>query len=150
MKIRSILGALVIAAIPFTSVWAENMTPEDIQKLVDEAVTKKLQEYERREGAMEHKKALLRLPRRPRFNWTPDQPQRCAKGRGEHPSRFGSSGSGRLSMPSPLCLPPKPSSAVILTSMYNNLVSAKSGQLSRIHSTSNDLFPLSMRTSPTA
>ena len=53
MKIRSILGALVIAALPFTSVWAENMTPEEIQKLVDEAVTKRLQEHERREGAME-------------------------------------------------------------------------------------------------
>ena len=39
MRIRSILGALVIAAMPFTSVWAENMTPEDIKKLVDEAVT---------------------------------------------------------------------------------------------------------------
>ena len=40
MRIRSILGALVIAALPFTSVWAENMTPEEIQKLVDDAVTK--------------------------------------------------------------------------------------------------------------
>jgi len=48
MKIRSILGALVIAAMPFTSVWAENMTPEDIKKLVDETVTKRLQEHERR------------------------------------------------------------------------------------------------------
>ena len=53
MRIRSILGALVIAALPFTSVWAENMTPEDIKKLVDEAVTKRLQEHERREGAIE-------------------------------------------------------------------------------------------------
>ncbi len=50
MKIRSILGALVIAALPFTSVWAENMTPEDIKKLVDEAVTKRLQERERVKG----------------------------------------------------------------------------------------------------
>ena len=38
MKIRSILGALVIAAMPVISVLAENMTPEDIKKLVDEAV----------------------------------------------------------------------------------------------------------------
>ncbi len=53
MKIRSILGALVIAALPFTSVWAENMTPEDIKKLVDEAVNKRMQEHERREGATE-------------------------------------------------------------------------------------------------
>ena len=55
MRIRSILGALVIAALPFTSVWAENMTPEDIKKLVDEAVTKRLQEHEQREGAMERR-----------------------------------------------------------------------------------------------
>ena len=48
MRIRSILGALVITALPFTSVWAENMTPEDIKKLVDEAVTKQLQEHEQR------------------------------------------------------------------------------------------------------
>ena len=52
MRIRSILGALVIAALPFTSVWAENMTPEDIKKLVDEAVNKRMQEHERREGPM--------------------------------------------------------------------------------------------------
>ena len=55
MKIRSILGALVIAALPFTSVWAENMTPEDIQKLVDEAVDKKMREHEKGERAMERK-----------------------------------------------------------------------------------------------
>ena len=52
MKIRSILGALVIAALPFTSVWAENMTPEDIKKLVDEAVNKRMQEHEHREGPL--------------------------------------------------------------------------------------------------
>ena len=33
MRIRSILGALVITALPFTSVWAENMIPEDIKKI---------------------------------------------------------------------------------------------------------------------
>ena len=49
MRIRSLLGALVIATMPLTSVWAENnMTPEDIKKLVDEAVTKRLQEHEQR------------------------------------------------------------------------------------------------------
>ncbi len=53
MKIRSILGALVIASLPFMPVWAENMTPEDIQRMVDEAVNKRIQEHERREGTME-------------------------------------------------------------------------------------------------
>jgi len=59
MKIRSILGALVIAALPFTSVWAENMTPEDIQRMVDEAVNKRLQEHERSEGATEKREGTV-------------------------------------------------------------------------------------------
>jgi hypothetical protein len=50
MKIRSILGTLVIASLPVMPVWADNMTPEDIQKLVDETVNKRMQEYEQREG----------------------------------------------------------------------------------------------------
>jgi hypothetical protein len=58
MKIRSILGALVIAAMPFTSVLAENMTPEDIKKLVDEAVSKRMQEHEGREGATEPREGI--------------------------------------------------------------------------------------------
>ena len=65
MRIRSILGALVIAALPFTSVWAENMTQEDIQKLVDEAVTKRLQEHEQREGAMERREPASPPPEYP-------------------------------------------------------------------------------------
>jgi hypothetical protein len=55
MRIWSILGALVIASLPVMPALAENMTPEDIKKLVDEAVDKRLQEHERREGASEQK-----------------------------------------------------------------------------------------------
>ncbi len=50
MKMRAILGALVLATLPAMPVWAENMTPEEIKKLVDEAVEQRLQERERREG----------------------------------------------------------------------------------------------------
>lgn len=53
MKIRSILGALIIASLPVIPALAQNMTPEDIKKLVDEAVNKKMQEHERRESPME-------------------------------------------------------------------------------------------------
>ncbi len=46
MKMRAILGALVLATLPALPALAENMTPEDIKKLVDEAVEKRLQEIE--------------------------------------------------------------------------------------------------------
>ena len=52
MKMRAILGALVLASLSAMPALAENMTPEDIKKLVDEAVEQRLQERERREGAL--------------------------------------------------------------------------------------------------
>ena len=53
MKIRAILGALVLASLPAMPALAENMTPEDIKKLVEEAVEKRRQEHERRDGGMQ-------------------------------------------------------------------------------------------------
>ena len=107
MKIRSILGAFVIAALPFTSVWAESMTPEDIQKLVDEAVNKRLQEHERREGATERREGgvgqttvepgIGALPEVGRERRTESQPALS----------FGSSGSGRLVYAKPFVSSPK-------------------------------------------
>jgi hypothetical protein len=108
MKIRSILGALVIAAMPFTSVWAENMTPEDIQKLVDEAVNKKMQEHEKREGAMERKEgapsAAVQYP-------VPTGPivdiRVGRQGEEKVPLGFGSTGSGKLIYAKPFLTAPK-------------------------------------------
>ena len=108
MKIRSILGALVIAAMPFTSVWAENMTPEDIKKLVDEAVNKRLQEHERREGTTERREGaeastataepgIGALPEVRRDLRTDKQPALS----------FGSTGSGRLVYAKPFVSAPK-------------------------------------------
>ncbi|MDN5942280.1 MAG: hypothetical protein L0H94_10390 [Nitrospira sp.] len=108
MKIRSILGALVIAAMPFTSVWAENMTPEDIKKLVDEAVSKRMQEHERREGATEPREgigtsaaeavpATGTLPEVAKDLRTEKQPALS----------FGSTGSGRLVYAKPFVNAPK-------------------------------------------
>ena len=50
MKMRSILGALVIASLSALPALAVDMTPEDIKKLVDDAVNKKMQEHERHAG----------------------------------------------------------------------------------------------------
>ncbi len=107
MRIRSILGALVIAALPFTSVWAENMTPEDIKKLVDEAVTKRLQERDQREGAMER-----REPAPPAVQYpVPVGPMSDIKverpGEEKVPLSFGATGSGRLVYAKPFVSAPK-------------------------------------------
>ena len=53
MRMRSILGALMIASLSAMPALAVDMTPEDIKKLVDDAVNKKMQEHERREGSAE-------------------------------------------------------------------------------------------------
>ena len=111
MKIRSILGALVIAAMPFTSVWAENMTPEDIQKLVDEAVNKKMQEHERRESPME--RAMEKKEGQPGAVQYPVPSGPIAdirvgrKGEESMPLGFGSTGSGKLIYAKPFLTAPK-------------------------------------------
>ncbi|OQW33894.1 MAG: hypothetical protein A4E19_19175 [Nitrospira sp. SG-bin1] len=70
MKMRSILGALVIISLPAMPVWAENLTPEEIKKLVDEAVEKRLQERDRhqaeRQGPTEAGTGLPSSPPGPR------------------------------------------------------------------------------------
>ena len=106
MKIRSILGALVIAAIPFTSVWAENMTPADIQKLVDEAVTKRLQEHERREGAMERREGVVAPQSEPGIGPLHEVGKE-RRTESQPALSFGSSGSGRLVYAKPFVSSPK-------------------------------------------
>ena len=106
MRIRSILGALVIAALPFTSVWAENMTPEDIKKLVDEAVAKKLQEHERREGATERREEGVGQTAEPGIGPLPEV-GRERRTESQPALSFGSSGSGRLVYAKPFVAAPK-------------------------------------------
>ena len=125
MKIRSILGALVIAALPFTSVWAENMTPEDIKKLVDEAVTKRLLEHERRESpverAIEQKEGQPEAVQYP----TPTGPMTDIrverKGEEKVQLGFGSTGSGKLVYAKPFLSAPKAIVGGYVDVMYNNL-----------------------------
>ena len=106
MKIRSILGALVIAALPFTSVWAENMTPEDIKKLVDEAVNKRMQEHERREGVTERREGTAASQNEPGIGSLPEV-GRERRTESQPALSFGSSGSGRLVYAKPFVSAPK-------------------------------------------
>jgi len=106
MKIRSILGALMIAALPFTSVWAENMTPEDIKKLVDEAVNKRMQEHERREGVTERREGGVGQAAEPGIGSLPEV-GRERRTESQPALSFGSSGSGRLVYAKPFVSSPK-------------------------------------------
>ena len=71
------------------------MTPEDIQKLVDEAVTKRLQEHERREGATEQREGSAAPAAEPGIGALPEvgRERRTEK---QPALSFGSTGSGRL------------------------------------------------------
>lgn len=106
MRIRSILGALVIAALPFTSVWAENMTPEDIQKLVDEAVTKRLQEHERNKGTTEQREGAAAPTAEPGIGPLPEV-SKDLRTETQPALSFGSTGSGRLVYAKPFVAAPK-------------------------------------------
>ena len=106
MRIRSILGALVIASLPAMPAWAE-MTPEEIKKMVDEAVEKRLQEHERREGPMERREEMPGGAQYP----TPIGPMTDIKverpGEERVPLSFGATGSGRLVYAKPFVAAPK-------------------------------------------
>ena len=106
MRIRSLLGALVIATMPLTSVWAENMTPEDIKKLVDEAVDKKLQEHERREGSTERKEGTAASTEEPGIGPLPDVAKDLRTEK-QPALSFSSTGSGRLVYAKPFVSSPK-------------------------------------------
>ena len=99
MRIRLILGALVLVILPVMPAMAENMTPEDIKKLVDEAVNKRMQAYERKESAST-------APAEPGIGTLPEVGKDL---RTEKPQAlsFGSSGSGRLVYAKPFVTAPK-------------------------------------------
>src|SRR5690349_20373305 len=112
MRILAFLGTLVIASLTVIPVWAENLTPEDIKKLVDEAVEKRMQEYERREGpregTMERRESAA--PQTGQYP-TPVGPMTDIKverpGEERVPLSFGSTGSGRLVYAKPFVAAPK-------------------------------------------
>jgi hypothetical protein len=102
----SILGALVIASLPIMPAWAENMTPEDIKKLVDEAVTKRLQEHERREGTTERREGTVAPQNEPGIGPLPEVGKE-RRTESQPALSFGSSGSGRLVYAKPFVAAPK-------------------------------------------
>jgi len=110
MRIRSILGALIIASLPAMPVLAEDMTPEQIKKLVDEAVEKKMKEHERREGPAERAMEEREGPGTPQYP-TPTGPMTDIKveraGEEKVSLGFGSTGSGRLIYAKPFVSSPK-------------------------------------------
>ncbi len=121
MKMRSILGALVITSLPVIPVWAETMTSEDIKKLVDEAVTKKMQEQEKRESTMESKEgqpgtAQYPVPAGPMTDIKVER-----KGEEKVPLGFGSTGSGKLIYAKPFLSFPKATIGGYFDFMYNIL-----------------------------
>jgi hypothetical protein len=83
------------------------MTPEDIKKLVDESVTKRLQEHEQREGAMERREPAppagqYPVPVGPMTDIKVERP-----GEEKVPLSFGATGSGRLVYAKPFVSAPK-------------------------------------------
>ncbi|SLM48214.1 conserved exported protein of unknown function [Nitrospira japonica] len=113
MWTRAILGVLVIASLPVFQASAENMTPEDIKKLVDEAVEKRMREIEKHERS-----TLPEGVERPeviRSEGPRDQPGigplpevgRERRTESQPALSFGSTGSGRLVYAKPFVAAPK-------------------------------------------
>ncbi|HSC56049.1 MAG TPA: TonB-dependent receptor [Nitrospira sp.] len=110
MRIRAILGTLVVASLPVMPALAVEMTPEEIKKMVDEAVEKKMQEHERREGAVE--RSMEQREGAPGAQYptavgpmTDIRVER--KGEERVPLSFGATGSGRLVYAKPFVAAPK-------------------------------------------
>lgn len=106
MKIRAILGALVLATLPAMPALAENMTPEEIKKLVDEAVEKRLQEHERREGTVERRENDATSGNEPGIGSLPEVGKE-RRTESQPALSFGSTGSGRLVYAKPFVAAPK-------------------------------------------
>jgi hypothetical protein len=110
MWIRSILAALVVASLPVLPALAVEMTQEEIKKLVDDAVNKKMQEHERRESSaersMEQREAQPGSPYPAATGPMTDVKVERA-GEEKVPLGFGSTGSGRLVYAKPFVAAPK-------------------------------------------
>jgi hypothetical protein len=125
MKLRSILGALVIASLPVMPALADNMTPEDIEKLVDEAVNKRMQELERRERPME--RTMEKQEGQPDAVQYPtptgDSTDITVERTGEErvPSGQDTTGSGKLIYAKPFLSAPKATLGGYFDFMYNHL-----------------------------
>lgn len=125
MKMRSILGALVLASLPVAPALAVDMTPEDIKKIVDEAVNKHMQERERKESsaeqAMEKKEGQPGAVQYPVATGPMTDIRVGRKGEENIPLGFGSTGSGKLVYAKPFLSAPKATVGGYVDVMYNSL-----------------------------
>ena len=125
MKMRSILGALVIASLSAMPALAVEMTPEEIKKLVDDAVNKKMQEHERHESSaervMEKKEGQPGATQYPMAAGPMTDIRVERKGEENVPLGFGSTGSGKLIYAKPFLSAPKATVGGYVDVMYNNL-----------------------------
>jgi hypothetical protein len=100
-----LLVVLVMAGLPVTPIWAE-MTQEEIKKLIDEAVEKRLQERERRERATEPQEGTSSPTTEPGVGPLPEVGRDLRTDR-QPALSFGSTGSGRLVYAKPFVSSPK-------------------------------------------
>ncbi len=122
MRMRSILGALVIAGSMVSPALAE-MTPDEIQKMVDEAVNKRMREHEQREGPMERREGAppSEGAQYPMATGPITDIRVERKGEENVPLSFGSTGSGKLIYAKPFLSAPKATVGGYVDVMYNNL-----------------------------
>ncbi len=110
-RIWAILAVFVFVSLPVMSAMAENMTPEEIKKLVDEAVEKRMKEHEQREPsserAMEPKEGQSGAPQYPVATGPMSEIKVERKGEESVPLSFGSTGSGKLVYAKPFVSAPK-------------------------------------------
>ena len=122
MKTRAFLGALLLVGLSAMPALAENMTPEDIKKLVDEAVEQRLKEHERREGGMQQGQTEPgSAPQYPVATGPMTDIRVGRPGEEKIPLGFGSTGSGKLLYAKPFLSAPKATVGGYADVMYNSL-----------------------------
>lgn len=104
MRIRSILGALIIASLPVAPVWAE-MTPDEIQKMVDAAVERRLEAE--RAGQIRGVPGAATPSTKDQYPLPISELSVERKGEEKVPLSFGATGSGRLVYAKPFVAAPK-------------------------------------------
>jgi hypothetical protein len=134
MRIRWVLSAFMIVGLQAMPAWAVDMTPEEIQRMVDEAVNKRLQEHERRESAGEQ--AMEQKAGQPTTQYpTPTGPitdiKVERKGEENVPLSFGSTGSGKLIYAKPFLSAPKATIGGYADIKYGSLTGPTLDNLSR-------------------
>jgi hypothetical protein len=134
MSTRWFLGVCIIASLHTMPALAVDMTPEEIQRMVDEAVTKRLQEHERREPAGERAmepKAGQPATQYPTATGPISDIKVERKGEENVPLGFSSTGSGKLIYAKPFLSAPKATIGGYADIKYGSLTGPTLDNLSR-------------------